>query len=273
MRPFLLLFLPCAISFHARLAAAAEPLRLSWTNNLLTISSPDLPGTNIQIWYLEAFCRRGSTHRDWRQTTIPHTTELVSANKAGTQLRLLTKVQPSVEVRHDIRASSDEVDFSLEAENKGKEPADVQWFQPCLRVGGFTGLRQSNYHARCFIFTKDGLVTLDKTRRTEEAIYRGGQVYVPAGISTNDVNPRPLSPDVPVNDLIGCFSADGSKLLAIAFDRTQELFQGVIVCIHNDPRLGGFEAGQRKSLRGKIYFMKNDPEALLKRYRKDFGKK
>jgi hypothetical protein len=252
--------------------AASPDLRIAWTNNMLTISSPELPGTNVQVWYLEAFCRSGSTHRDWNKTTILHRTELVSRNKSATRLQLLTKVEPSVEVRHDIIASGDEVEFRVEAENTGKEFVDAQWFQPCMRVGGFTGLVQSNYHARCFIFTKDGLVTLDKTRRTEEAMYRGGQVYVPAGIDTNDVNPRPLSPDVPVNDLIGCFSADGSKLLAMAWDHTQELFQGVIVCIHNDPRLGGLKPGEKKSLRGRIYFMKNDPEALLKRYRKDFGK-
>jgi hypothetical protein len=227
---------------------------------MLTLSSPELPGTNVQVWYLEAFCRGGSTHRDWHQTTIPHRTELVSADADGGRIRLRTRVEGGVEVTHDIRAGRDEVDFRLQAVNREKEFVDAQWFQPCMRVGGFTGLAQSNYHARCFIFTKDGLVTLDKTRRTEEAIYRGGQVYVPAGVNTNDVNPR-------------CTSADGSKLLAMAWDHTQELFQGVIVCIHNDPRLGGLKAGEKKSLHGKIYFLKNDPEALLKRYRKDFGKK
>jgi hypothetical protein len=51
------------------------------------------------------------------------------------------------------------------------------------------------------------------------------------------VNPRPLSLDRPVNNLIGCFSADGKYLLANAWDKPQELFQGVIVCIHNDPGL------------------------------------
>jgi hypothetical protein len=252
---------------------AATSLRIAWTNNMLTLSSPELPGTNVQVWYLEAFCRGGSTHRDWHQTTIPHRTELVSADADGRRIRLRTLVEGGIEVTHDIRAGRDEVDFRVEAVNRGKEFVDVQWFQPCMRVGGFTGMAQSNYHARCFIFTRDGLVTLDKTRRTEDAIYRGGQVYVPADISTNDVNPRPLSPDVPVNDLIGCFSADGLKLLAMAWDHTQELFQGVIVCIHNDPRLGGLKPGEKKSLRGKIYFMKNDPEALLNRYRKDFGRK
>ena len=114
------------------------------------------------------------------------------------------------------------------------------------------------------------MTTLNRTRRTEEAIYRGGQVYVPAGVSTNDVNPRPLSPDVPVNNLIGCFSADGRWILATAWDQTQELFQGVIVCLHADPRLCGLEPGARKRLRGKVYVLRNDLPELLRRYRKDF---
>jgi hypothetical protein len=70
--------------------------------------------------------------------------------------------------------------------------------------------------------------------------------------------------------LIGCFSADGKSLLAMAWDNTQELFQGVIVCIHDDPRIGGLQPGERKKLRGKVYIMSSDPAALLKRYEKDF---
>jgi hypothetical protein len=139
-----------------------------------------------------------------------------------------------------------------------------------MRVDRFTGRGQTNYHERCFIFTDRSLTTLDKTRRTEEALYRGGQVYVPRGVKPEDVNPRPISPDAPVNGLIGCFSADHRFILATAWDRTHELFQGVIVCIHNDPHVGGLEPGQTKRLRGKVYILPNDPDRLLKRYRRDF---
>jgi hypothetical protein len=250
---------------------AADGLAINWTNNMLTVSGSDVPGGKIDIWYLEAFCRSGSTRRDWRQTTISQKTELIS-NKSATRLRLRTHVQPEVEVVHEIRAGKDAVDFSLTLKNKGNQPVDVQWFQPCMRVDRFTKGNQSNYIAKCFIFTDRGLTTLDRTRRTEEAVYRGGQVYVPAGIDLNDVNPRPISPDKPINGLIGCFSADNRYLLATAWDQTQELFQGVIVCIHNDPRIGGLKAGETKKLRGKLYVLKNDPGLLLKRYKRDFGK-
>jgi hypothetical protein len=221
---------------------------------------------------MEAFCRSGSTRRPWNQTTIPHKTELIQADEAGRHLRLRTIVEPGVEILHDLRAGQDEVDFRLELKNKSDQPVDVQWFQPCMRVDRFTGLNQSNYIRRSFIFTQAGLTTLDKTRRAEEALYRGGQVYVPAAIDLEDVNPRPISPDQPVNGLIGCFSQDDEHLLAMAWDQTQELFQGVIVCLHNDPRVGGLKAGETKRLRGKVYFLKNDPAELLKRYRRDFEK-
>ena len=141
-----------------------------------------------------------------------------------------------------------------------------------MRVDRFTGANQSNYIEKSFIFTTSGVKLLSELPRNEEAIYRGGQVYVPAGIPLADINPRPISDIKPANALIGCYSKDGSKLLATAWDSTQELFQGVIVCLHNDPRLGGLKPGETKSLRGKVYVLDNNIEALLARYRKDFVK-
>jgi hypothetical protein len=248
----------------------ADMLSLSWTNNLLTVSGPSLPGGRIQIWYLEAFCRRGSTARDWNQTTIPQHTELLEAAPDARHLRMKTAVQPDVEVLHEIRAADDEVDFQMTLANRGAEFVDLDWLQPCLRVDRFASRAQSNYISRCFIFTDRGLTTLDRTRRTEEARYRGGQVYVPQGVDLKDVNPRPISLDKPVNGLIGCFSADDKWILATAWDQTQELFQGVIVCIHNDPRVGGLTPGAVKHLHGKLYILRNDPQALLERYQRDF---
>ena len=268
--PCLSLVVLCVANLGIPRLRAASGLAIAWTNNMLTVTAPDLPGDKLDTWYLEAFCRTGSTKRDWRQTTIPHKTELLAADEVGKRLRLRTKVEPNVEVLHDIRARQNEVEFNLTLKNQGDQFLDVDWFQPCMRVDRFTGLKQSNYVSRCFIFTDHGLTTLDKTKRTEDALYRGGQVYVPAGINLDDVNPRPISPEKPVNGLIGCVSPDGKFLLATAWDQTQELFQGVIVCIHNDPRVGGLKPGESKKLRGKLYFMKNDPEALLKRYERDF---
>jgi hypothetical protein len=252
----------------ATVAIRAENLSLGWTNNMLRISGPGVPGGFIDTWYLEAFCRSGSTDRDWNQTLIPHKTELVSASPHRLVLR--TRVEPRVVIEHEIISGPDEVEFRLEARNEGDTFSDAQWFQPCMRVDRFTGANQTGYLKKSFIFTAEGLRTLDQLPRAEEAIYRGGQVYVPAGIPLEDVNPRPISSTRPVNNLIGCFSQDGEKILAAAWDSSQELFQGVLVCLHNDPRLGGMKPGERKKLLGKVYIVPNDAEKLLQRYRADF---
>jgi hypothetical protein len=253
--------------------AASEPLKLSWTNNMLTISAPWFPGEKIDVWHMEAFCRPGSTKRDWHDTVIPHKTTLVSANSKGDLLKLRTMIEPGVECLHEIRSTSDEVTFTYKLRNFGLSEVDMEWFQPgCIRVGKFTGLDQSNYIQRSFIFTDKGLTFLDKMPRAEEAVYRGGQVYVPAGINLKDVNPRPISSVKPANGLIGCVSGDNKYLLATASDATHELFQGVIVCLHSDPHIGGLKRGATKSIQQKIYILKNDPELLLTRYKRDFGR-
>ena len=115
----------------------------------------------------------------------------------------------------------------------GDKAADVDWLQPCIRVNEFTNRTQENYIPRCFIFTAAGLTTLDKTRRTEEGFYKGGQSYIPPGIKLKDVNPRPISLDQPANGLIGCFSDDDKYLMATAWNHYQELFQGIFVCLQN----------------------------------------
>jgi hypothetical protein len=259
-----------ALAFGPPVARAQ--LSFAWTNNLLTLTGPELPGNKLEVWYLEAFCRPGSRNRDWRETTFPHKTELLSSD--GKVLKFRTRVQPQVEVLHEVRASADEVSIEFNFINHGKERADIEWFQPaCIRVEPFTQRQQSNYINRAFIYTTNGFTRLADTRRTEEALYRGGQVYVPAGINLDDANPRPISRDKPVNGLIGCISGDNRYLLATASDRTHELFEGVYVCMHSDPHVGGLAPGEKKTLRSKIYLLKNDVAELLRRYERDFGSK
>jgi hypothetical protein len=260
----------CASVVFLLLSFTASALEISWTNNLLTVSGLNLPGGKLEVWYLEAFCRSGAHDRDWRQTTLPHKTTLLT-NDRNRVLRFRTTVQPEIEVHHVVTATDDELDIRFTMTNRGRESVDVQWFQPaCIRVERFTGCVQSNYTAKSFIFTERGLTTLDQTRRTEDALYRGGQVYVMPGVSANDANPRPLCFDRPTNGLIGCFSADGKQLLATASDQTHELFEGVYVCLHSDPRIGGLKAGETKTIRAKLYVLTNDVSSLLRRYSTDF---
>ncbi|MBL7649683.1 MAG: hypothetical protein JNK74_26200 [Candidatus Hydrogenedentes bacterium] len=266
-------FIGLVVIFLAAVTASAGPVtRIEWEENILALHAPEVPGGKVETWYLEAFCRSGSTDRDWEATVIPHTTRLVEADGDGQWVKLESMVQEGVRATHEIRVVEDGVSFALVIKNESGEAVDVDWAQPCMRVGDFTGLGQEDYFSRCFIYTRAGQVMLDRLPRVEEARYRGGQVYVPAGVDLDDVNPRPISKEVPVNNLIGCVSSDGRWILATAWDATQELFQGVINCIHADPRIGGLKAGEAKRITGRVYLVPNDSEGLLAAYERDFGK-
>lgn len=262
---FLLIFACCTAQ-----AAPEAGLRLNWKDNILTISGPDLPGRELKIWYLEAYCRPGSADRKWEQTVIGHKTRLVAADPGGQRIELECTLADGVRVRHEIRAGQDEVDFRLTATNPTTRPSDAHWAQPCIRVKDFTGCDQASYLPKCFIFLDGKLTRLPTRDWATKALYTPGQTWCPRHVPREDVNPRPLSPLVPDNGLIGCFSADDKMVLAVAFEPYQELFQGIITCIHSDFRIGGLEPGQSKRIRGKLYLTAADVDALLKRYKADF---
>jgi len=247
----------------------APALTLTWQKNILAISG-DFPGKRVEILYLEAYCRSGARDVAWAKTVIPHKAEKLSDD--GKTITLRDVVEGNVVVNHRITAGDGEVSFEVEAINQGPAYVDAQWVQPCIRLGGFTGGNQQTYVDRSFVFIDGKQTFLSKARRTEEALYKGGQLYIPAVIKREDCNPRPHSPDVPSNDLIGCVSADGRWLFATAWTPTQELFQGVFVCLHNDFRLGGLQPGETKRARGKVYILENDVDLLLARYRRDFSR-
>jgi hypothetical protein len=249
-------------------AAPDQEVSLDYSGRMLSIIHPLLGEEPLKIDCMEAYCKKGSTHRRWQETTISQQNEIVS--KSPHEIKVKTSLAAGVEVMHRFAVVADEILFEATFTNLTDKPVDVEWMQPCIRVGDFVGLGQQDYWRQCFIFNATGLALLGDTNRTEEAIYRGGQVYVPAGINRDDVNPRPLSPDVPANNLIGCFSADNSALLATSWTDVQELFQGVIKCIHADPNIGGLEPHQTKHIWGKLYIIPNDTKELLRRYHRDF---
>jgi len=251
------------------LSAAPHPgITLDYNKQMLSVTHPLLGAKPVMINCMEAYCKKGSTHRPWNQTTIGQDNTIVS--KSPHEIQVKTSLASGVEVAHRFAVVADEILFEATFTNLTDKPVDVEWMQPCIRLHDFVGLSQDEYWQKCFIFTAKGMTLLGDTSRTEEAIYRGGQVYVPAGVSRDDVNPRPLSPDVPTNSLIGCFSADNKAILATSWTDVQELFQGVIVCIHADPRIGGLGPRQTRHIWGKLYIIPNDTKELLRRYRRDF---
>src|SRR3954452_25577716 len=115
----------------------ADGLRIRWERNFLTISGDDLPGREMKVQYLEAYCRPGSSDRDWGRTVIGHTTELVSASDDGKVIKLKCTLKDGVVVDHVITAGRDEVDFRLTAGNPTAEESLAHWAQPCIRVDRF----------------------------------------------------------------------------------------------------------------------------------------
>jgi hypothetical protein len=261
-------------------AAAQKPdtrLTIRWEKNFLRIRGDKVPGGEIEINYLEAYCRPGSTDRDWRETVIGHTTVKISASDNGSVIKLKDTLNDGVVVEHTITAGADEVDFRLVAHNPTKITSLAHWAQPCIRVDRFTGCPRDDasalvpkYARKCFIFLDDKLTRLPTQPWADHARYTPGQVYIPRQIDRNDVNPRPLSPLMPSHGLTGCFSAEEKMILAVAWEPYQELFQGVVACLHSDFRLGGLRPGETKHIRGKLYVVAADPEALFERYLRDF---
>jgi len=255
----------------------AAGLTLSRSNNFLVIHG-NFPGAEIRINYLEAYCRAGSTDADWaKHTKVPHTTEFISLSKDNKVMKLRDRVG-DVTVDHTITARRDEVEFLLRARNSSSSASDVHWAQPCVRLAKFMGFERDtggdldDYLSKCFIFLEGRLERMPTHDWAKTARYMPGQVWCPAHVPRTDVNPRPLSPLVPSNGLIGCFSADEKMIFATTWEPYQELFQGIARCLHSDFRLGGLRAGQELKIRGKIYIVPNDVPALLKRYERDFRK-
>ena len=127
---FVLLFLSSGLS---------GKLTISWKENFLRINDDRNPGGALEVWYLEAYCRPGSTDREWNETVIDHKTKLLSATE--TEIKLRCQLADGVIIDHLIKAEGDKVSFRLIAKNPTGQKSEAHWGQPCIRVGEFTGTR------------------------------------------------------------------------------------------------------------------------------------
>ena len=256
--------------------SSAPGLSLERKGHLLTIRGPGIPAEGIVVNYLEAYCRSGSADADWvKHTVIPHKSKDTKVTPG--EIRIRDVLVDGLEVVHVITAGVDELTFEITAHNPTAKKSEAQWAQPCVRLGPFcgfpatwTGPGPEDYLPKCFLFIDSKPVRMPTPVWAKEARYTPGQVWCPEDVPRTDVNPRPLNPQVPSCGLIGCYSGDNKYLWAVAFEPYQELFQGVARCLHSDFRLGGVEPGATKKVRGKMYVIPADMEALLARYRKDF---
>lgn len=143
-----------------------------------------------------------------------------------------------------------------------------------------------DFVSRCFIFTLRGCTPLGETNRFPDTRWdrytttpeRNDppwvQVYLPIW-RRHPGQPEAFwgcSTDRPIYSLIGCVSRDGKWLAAWGWPRCSALSQGWHDCLHATPDFSGCydEVTNRTTCEGRLYFIANDPEALLARYLADF---
>ena len=98
-------------------------LELGRDGHWLVIRGSKLPGGELRINYLEAYCRAGSTNADWvEHTVIRHQNELVSLSEDARTMRLRDTLADGVTVEHTITAGQDQVSFELVAHNTAGRP-------------------------------------------------------------------------------------------------------------------------------------------------------
>src|SRR4051794_33598710 len=85
------------------IAPQGNDLTIDWSDNRLRILSSRIPGGKIETWWLEAFCRSGSTNRKWEETTIPHHTVRIGGAGPAKEIKLVSTVEPNVKVTHRLK--------------------------------------------------------------------------------------------------------------------------------------------------------------------------
>jgi hypothetical protein len=149
----------------------------------------------------------------------------------------------------------------------------------------------STFAKRCFIFTENGKTFLDKTHRKPSPLVppddpQNNPPWVQMYSATWRRGPEnraiwswplpPLwiaahSPDHYVKPVIGTVSRDGRYLAALGNGSADTMLQAFHDCLHNNPEwLPRTVPAVERTWRMKIYVMKNDTGALLKRVATDF---
>jgi hypothetical protein len=202
----------------------------------LTVIGAWLPRGHLKIQYLEAFCRPGSTDRDWRQTVIPHRTELLSRSTDGQMLKLRSTLADGVVVSHTLTADRDEVTFQLVATNPTSRVSEAHWAQPCIRVNTFTGRGQKEYVPQCFVFLDGRLTRLPTQPWAKQARYVGpdGTLTWIGDEWTRGNYPRSFNFD-PTGYILACCNQRDDNLTVFRVDRrTGRLtFTGHYVAVGN----------------------------------------
>lgn len=135
---------------------------------------------------------------------------------------------------------------------------------------------------RCFILTDDGLTLLHHTARfpipvrSAEDPYNNPpwvQMYLPVWQPLRQAPPdswAAYSTDRYIYPVIGAISRDGRYLTALGCESNDSMCQAWHDCMHNNTHWQPAADGLGMIWRQRVYVLRNDPEELLRRLRRDF---
>lgn len=283
----LMLVVTCAAGFAkegAETSVSATELMpaLSWENRvegertftMAKIAVPAMDDFTCEIWCYEMADGVGEGKvRDDGTVVLYH-------NMGGVAVTTSLIPEPGA-VRFRVEATGDDP----EAVRRWRS-VNACWQLHTSEAFGNRGDFFEDFVSRCFIFTLRGLTMLGETNRFPDTRWdryttapeRNDppwvQVYVPVW-RRHGGQPEAFwgySTDRPIYSLIGCISRDGKWLTAWGWPTCSMLSQGWHDCLHATPDFAGCydEATHTLTCEGRLYFMANDPKALLTRYLTDF---
>ena len=178
---------------------------------------------------------------------------------------------------------------------------EITYLNPCWQLTTADAFKWRNrdkgtddyvedFVARSFVYLEDGLTFLTDTRRkpanvklrpgSKRKIPRANlpepwvQYYIPIWKEHSGRRDRPggNSLDRPVYPIIGAVSHDAKYIAAFAWPETRTLSQFWHDCYHAVPSVVDFYQTETNKIvsRGRIYYMKNDEQALLDAFKRDF---
>lgn len=299
MRLPLLLVVAASLAFAApRAGAAAAPKErtvLSTTNpdpkrlptlgiwqrdnqTLVSASFPEVPGFTCDSWCYES--------------TMTFVDAKPGPGGSIVMRHRLDDAPQALVVTH-VTPERGAVDFTArvqldpERASGAAMPQDPPFVNMCWQLTRAEGFRSAPdpypaFVKRCFIFTPGGRTFLDQTTRRPIPVRKADDPYnnppwvqmyvgtwqqVPATQSTAWAD---YSPDRYSSRVIGTVSRDGKWLAALANDSASTMAQAWHDCMHNNANWSPADAPmERRTWHVKLYVMRNSPDALLRRVRKD----
>jgi hypothetical protein len=225
--------------------------------------------------------------------------ELVSAvadKKDQLVLRHKIRKHPNVLLVTTVKAEPEAIELVVRPQliSKDKKPMPEAWepLNMCFTMinspdfANLIGEPYQKFADRCFVFTEKDMTFLNRTARNPLQMYEPnhpcnnppwtqsyfvGEKAEKPGWKNN--GSQGVSNDLASVPLLGVVSRDGKHLAAVANDTAEVIHQAWLDCMHANPAWRPAGAiFEKQTCRVKVYVMKNDPQALLKRFAKDFPK-